>query len=265
MLKCKMIFDYPKEYWFLYESLKDGSTIREWVNKVEILSKIVIKTEPSVNILLLKQYLTDSWVVEFDNNIYIAYKNDKNKISEGVLNVLKPIGKWNKECYRWEILPKDLEHFLYRDAMNKFKGDMLEVFSEMFFNIFGADEGVGIQEYTPGDIGSDYGVDATGTNVNGHSCAIQVKYRSNPLDNISYADIARTFTSAALQLNLKDVIEQDHTVYLFTTANGVSVAFEKVMGRKCVLITRDVISTKVDNNKTFWQKCYELMYHTLDA
>jgi hypothetical protein len=261
-----MVFDYPKEYWFLYELFKNGSTIREWVNKVEALSKDVVIADPVVNCTLLKQKLSDQWDVSFNlgENIFIVYKSNMDKVSINIIDMLESIGYWDQESYTWKIKPKSLEFFLYRDAINKFKGDMLEVFSEMFFNIFGADEGVGVTEYTPGDIGSDFGVDATGINVNGHNCVIQVKYRHNPLDVISYADIARTFTSAALQLHLKDVIEHDHTVYLFTTANGVSVAFEKVMGRKCVLVTRDVISTKVDNNKAFWRKCYEMMYYTLN-
>jgi len=267
MLKCKMIFDYPKEYWFLYEEFKSGGTIREWINKVEVLSKNVVITDADINCALLKQKLSEEWDVNFnpDLGLIVVHKSNMNKVPSNTIDRLESIGYWDQENYDWKIKPKSLEFFLYRDAINKFKGDMLEVFAEMFFNIFGADEGVGIVEYTPGDIGSDFGVDATGVNVNGHNCVIQVKYRHNPLDVISYADIARTFTSAALQLHLKDVIEHDHTVYLFTTANGASVAFEKVMGRKCVLVTRDVISTKIDNNKAFWGKCYEMMYHTLNS
>ena len=48
------------------------------------------------------------------------------------------------------------------DTRNKFKGDMLEVFSEIFFYQFQSDEGLGITEYQPIEIGDDYGVDARG-------------------------------------------------------------------------------------------------------
>ena len=167
--------------------------------------------------------------------------------------------EWNNEVLR---LARGLN--LDEDTRNKFKGDMLEVFSEIFFKNFESDEGLGITSYQPIEINDDYGVDARGINVNGKQSAIQVKYRSNPEDRISYADIARTFTSAVLQLQMNDVIDNDRTVFLFTNAGGVTGAFDKVMQKKTVIITRDIISTKVDNNVTFWQNAYDMMYRTLD-
>lgn len=169
--------------------------------------------------------------------------------------------QWNNEVLR---LANSRELNFDDDTKNKFKGDMLEVFSEIFFKQFESDESLGITEYQPIEINDDYGVDARGINVNGKQSAIQVKYRSNPEDRISYADIARTFTSAVLQLHMKDVIDNDRTVFLFTNAGGVTGAFDTVMQKKTVIITRSIISTKVDNNVTFWQNAYDLIYKTLD-
>ena len=169
--------------------------------------------------------------------------------------------QWNNEVLR---IANSRELNLDEDARNKFKGDMLEVFSEIFFYQFQTDEALGITEYQPIEINDDYGVDARGINVNGKQTAIQVKYRSNPEDKISYADIARTFTSAVLQLHMKDVIDTDRTVFLFTNAGGVTGAFDTVMQKKTVIITRAVIATKVDNNVTFWKNAYDLIYRTMD-
>lgn len=169
--------------------------------------------------------------------------------------------QWNNEVLR---IANSRELNLDEDARNKFKGDMLEVFSEIFFYQFQTDESLGITEYQPIEINDDYGVDARGINVNGKQTAIQVKYRSNPEDKISYADIARTFTSAVLQLHMKDVIDNDRTVFLFTNAGGVTGAFDTVMQKKTVIITRGVIATKVDNNVTFWKNAYDLIYRTMD-
>lgn len=169
--------------------------------------------------------------------------------------------QWNNEVLRIANSP---ELNLDEDARNKFKGDMLEVFSEIFFYQFQTDEALGITEYQPIEINDDYGVDARGINVNGKQTAIQVKYRSNPEDRISYADIARTFTSAVLQLHMKDVIDNDRTVFLFTNAGGVTGAFDTVMQKKTVIITRAVIATKVDNNVTFWKNAFDMMWKTLD-
>ena len=169
--------------------------------------------------------------------------------------------QWNNEVLR---IANSRELNLDEDARNKFKGDMLEVFSEIFFYQFQTDESLGITEYQPIEINDDYGVDARGINVNGKQTAIQVKYRSNPEDKISYADIARTFTSAVLQLHMKDVIDNDRTVFLFTNAGGVTGAFDTVMQKKTVIITRAVIATKVDNNVTFWKNAFDMMWKTLD-
>lgn len=166
--------------------------------------------------------------------------------------------QWNNEVSRLSHRIDDL------DTRYKFVGDMLEVFSEIFFTQFHSDESVGITEYTPVDINEDYGVDAIGVNVNGHKSAIQVKYRSNPADLITYADIARTYTSALMQLHMTDVYEHDHTVYLFTNSGGITGAFTKVMQNKCVIITKNEIKTKVDNNLTFWDNAYRMIFDTLN-
>lgn len=151
------------------------------------------------------------------------------------------------------------------NTRNKFKGDMLEVFAEIFFTIFQSDEGLGITQYNPIDINDDYGVDAVGVNVNGHNVAIQVKYRSNPQELITYADIAKTYTSALMQFNLNDVAKYNKTLYLFTNSNGVTGAFTKVMQQKVVIINKGVITTKIDNNKTFWLKAYDMIFNALNT
>lgn len=158
---------------------------------------------------------------------------------------------------------RELSKFTDDDVKNKFRGDMLEVLAEIFFNVFHADEGIGIKDYTPIEITEDYGVDATGINVNGHNIAMQVKYRANPFDLITYADMARTYTSALCQLQMKDVYLHDHTLYLFTISNGVTGACEKVLGRKLIIINRGIISTKIDNNVNFWSESYNMIFEKL--
>ena len=140
---------------------------------------------------------------------------------------------------------------------------MLEVLSELFFNTFQADETIGIRDYAPVTLTDDFGVDATGINTNGHKVVIQVKYRGNPENVIPYADIARTFTSAVCQLGILDVVHHERTVYLFTTSKGVTAAYEKVMGRKSVIINRAMIGRKIDNNHNFWHNAFTLIDATM--
>ncbi len=194
MLKSIQIAGYPKEYYDLFHTFKDGGTIREFINKVETLAR-----------------------------------------------------NFN--------FPDD-------DALYKFKGDMLEVLSEIFFNIFYADENVGVAEYEPIFVDEDYGVDAMGVNPNGHKVAIQVKYRRDPKVPILYTDIAKTFT-AGIVIHELDLLH-DNTIYIFTTSNGVTPACQTVLGDKIVVITREIIARKIDNNHIFWKYAYGKIYEYLD-
>jgi len=153
-------------------------------------------------------------------------------------------------------------NFYSDNDRDKFKGDTLELFSEIFFNAFQNDEAIGIKEYSPVDAEEDFGVDAIGINVNGYRSMIQVKYRSNPLDVIIYADIARTFTAGVIN-HLLDP-NQNNTIYVFTTANDVSHQCKYILGKRLIVINKQIIKTKIDNNRNFWEFAFNEIYKYLD-
>lgn len=259
MLKCTMIHSYPREYQDLYSEFRKGSTIRKWVNRVETMGSRILERNPKILQMELARVLPETWAMTFRGTYCVNGPEDKDahRLLQSIGAVRTPHG--------WHLTPGQIAEYVERDVLNKFKGDMLEVFSEIFFTIFDSDEAIGISDYTPVDLDADYGVDATGQNVNGHQVAIQVKYRANPSDYITYGDIARTFTSAVCQMKMQDVMQHDHTVYLFTTAGAVTGAWQKVMGKKSVVITRGNIATKVDNNINFWGRAWEMIGSTIDV
>jgi predicted helicase len=146
------------------------------------------------------------------------------------------------------------------DSALKLRGDMLEVLSELFFNCFQADEAVGLKDYCPVVLGEDFGVDAIGKNANGTKVAVQCKYKN--LEPVTYSELAKTFTSGLL--NLQCDMLNSNSIYVFTTAFSFSSAVDKVLGGKVVKIDRNVISRKIDNNRTFWQYAYDQIFETLD-
>lgn len=146
------------------------------------------------------------------------------------------------------------------DSALKLRGDMLEVLSEIFFNAFQNDEAVGIKDYEPVAINEDYGVDAVGINPNGLRVAVQCKYKN--FEPVTYTELAKTFTSGLLIL--KCDLMQANSIYVFTTAVQFSSAVDKNLGSKVVKIDRNVISRKIDNNRTFWQYAFDEIFTTLD-
>ena len=143
------------------------------------------------------------------------------------------------------------------DIRKKFKGDMLEIFSEVFFTLFENDPEIGIKNYKPISIDQDFGCDAEGINVNGDRVAVQVKFRSNPLDCVTYEELAKTDTSARRLLKI-DTSKKD-VIYIFTSAFDLSNAAKTVLDDSLVFMGFNQISYKVDNNKNFWDNAWELI------
>jgi len=142
-----------------------------------------------------------------------------------------------------------------------FKGDMLEILAEIFFKAFSNSPLVGLSGYYPVPLEEDYGVDGFGMNAAGKQCAVQVKYRANPKDSVLYAEMARTYTSAVIQLKIP--LEGDDCLYVFTTASDVTPACRTVFGKKLRVINREIISQEIDNNVNFWSTAYEEIKETL--
>lgn len=148
------------------------------------------------------------------------------------------------------------------DPANKFKGDMLEILSEIFFGQFESDPAVGIRNYQPVPIAEDYGVDATGINVLNVPVVIQCKFRSNPSEAISYEDMAKTYTAGRIRHHIP--LETDDTVILVTTCNSVSRACKEVFGSQLRLISKSILSQRVDGNLAFWESAEQRVALTLE-
>ena len=152
-----------------------------------------------------------------------------------------------------ESLPTESEQL-------KFKGDNLEVLSEIFFNCFHADEAVGLREYTPTPLDEDYGVDATGINPAGTRCAVQCKFKS--FQPVLYEELAKTFASGFLNMNCE--VTKPNSIYVFTNSMTHTNAIDKVLGNRVRFIDYNVIVRKIDNNHTFWQYAYDEIFNTLN-
>lgn len=147
------------------------------------------------------------------------------------------------------------------EAKLVFKGDMLEILADIFFKAFANSPQVGLTEYNPVPLEEDYGVDGFGVNAAGKQCAVQIKYRANPKDSVLYAEMARTYTSAVIQLKIP--LEGEDCLYVFTTADDVTPACRTVFGKMLRVINKEIISNEINNNVNFWNFAYEEIKNTL--
>jgi len=131
-----------------------------------------------------------------------------------------------------------------------FRGDALELLTEFLLKSCPNHIRHGITDYTIVPLRDDYGVDATGRNVNNDSVVIQCKFRKNPLDLISYSDLARTFTSGVLSYGLDK--DKNKNLWLVTTANDANRNAHKEFGRRLHVLGRSHLKSQVDGNITFW-------------
>jgi hypothetical protein len=165
-----------------------------------------------------------------------------------------------KTLSAWIETIESLARKFDEDEALKFKGDNLEVLSEIFFNCFHADESVGLTSYIPTPLEEDYGVDATGVNPVGRKCAVQCKYKS--FQPVLYEELAKTFSSALLNMNC-DVLSPN-SIYVFTTAMTQSTAIDKVFGNRVRMINHPVITRKINHNETFWDYALNEIFDTIE-
>ncbi len=141
------------------------------------------------------------------------------------------------------------------ESLNCLKGDLFELFAEIFFKIYESHPSVGLTNYEVVDLVDDLGMDASAVNVSGQPCAVQVKYRANPLEEITYGDICKTYRQATTKYNIP--IGVDNTFYLFMSCYDITHVLKKDFGNELNTIGKREIQAMCDNNKTFWTKCLE--------
>lgn len=148
------------------------------------------------------------------------------------------------------------------DERNKFKGDQLEVFAEIFYRLYETDERFGLRNYIPSLSLSDYGVDGTGINVNKQVSAVQIKFRLNPTDMITYEDLAKTDADARRYHNI-DTLKKA-SIHLFTTTNEVSYQAKNFFKDSLIILDRSYLASKLDGNHNFWNIAQQCVQYTLE-
>lgn len=160
---------------------------------------------------------------------------------------------------------KNFEKLAYKDA-DKVKGDLFEIFTECFFKVLPTSPskggGYGIYGYKPAPANDDYGVDATGIGMDGKPLTVQVKFRSNPTDELTQDDIKQF----ALQSIVNFGVDKDTTtnMIVFTNAKGLHwITESRVFSGRVRAMGQDEIAALIDNNSVFWKLVLDLVEQTV--
>jgi hypothetical protein len=158
---------------------------------------------------------------------------------------VREVEKTAEETNWLKILPgKDEEY------KNTFKGDALELLGEYELKLCPSHNKHGLSNYTVVPLQEDYGVDATGLNVQNEIVVVQYKFRTNPLDVIHYSDLARTFASGITQFNLNSQAKKN--LWLVTTGQDANSNAHKIFGSRLHVLGYNHLRKQVDGNTIFW-------------
>lgn len=102
---------------------------------------------------------------------------------------------------------------------NKMKGDLFEIWGELFFKLTSTDNRVGVSNYKPVSDHEDYGVDGTGIGINGRLCTVQIKFKSNILELLTIDDL-KNFQGLSYRKYGVDV-NDDNNLIILTNCQGV--------------------------------------------
>ena len=135
----------------------------------------------------------------------------------------------------------------------KLKGDLFEIFAEIFFKLQGIDNRIMINEYKPITGADDIGVDAKGIHDDDLPAAIQVKFRSDPTYELISDDL-KLFPYIAIRDYDVKIETHNKCLVLFTNCKGLHWYTQNKMFKKGIRVIDRNIIKMIDNNGNFWNE-----------
>ena len=161
------------------------------------------------------------------------------------------------------ISENEYAKFGYLDQ-DKMKGDLFEIFAELYLKLQGTGPTVGVYDYKPVKAIEDFGVDGKGLGIDGKALTVQVKFRSNPLTELTEKDIKQfplqSIKKYGVDMNTK------HNLVLFTSCVGMHYVTEKDVYDNMIR-TINILKLKKDlnNNIPFWLAIDAAIKNTIDT
>lgn len=169
--------------------------------------------------------------------------------SHNLTALLQNVNKLSTFCSRLEA-----QSLLFPDRYDseKYKGDGLELLSEVLIKLSPIDNRIGIGNYEP-IISKDIGVDGKGIGLNGKPATVQIKYRSNHKQILTANEdhLSNFFGTSREHFNVDK--EDINNMLVITTGGSISPFVQETMfNNKMRCIGYEDLRGLIDNNNLFW-------------
>lgn len=171
-----------------------------------------------------------------------------------------------KDIRKFILAEADKYEELYMNAFessDKVKGDIFEIFAEIFMILLEASPQLGIYNYIPVNAADDNGVDGTGIGMDGKPATVQVKFRSNTSIELTSDDIKQFPFQSIMKYNVDQYTTKNMIV--FTNTKGLHWYTDSdVFLDRLRVISGNTISQNIDNNLCFWEVARNLVKDSIN-
>jgi len=191
-----------------------------------------------------------------------SFVNLYNKDQSIFSKLFKGVGTISTLSNRINKLSKDFEIHNYPDE-NKMKGDLFEIFTELFFKILSSDNRIGVYNYEPYPSIDDYGVDGYGIGMDEKPLTVQSKFRSKCNIELTKEDVGNFPAFSMIEF---DVDKNTSTnMIVFTNAKGLHwVTESRVFVGRVRCIGYEQIKSVINGNTVFWKEIEDIINYTIE-
>jgi superfamily II DNA or RNA helicase len=191
-------------------------------------------------------------------NLYNKDNTLFQQLFDGCTNATTLCNRIDSLSERWSDLG-----YTEQQGSAKVKGDLFEIFAEIFFKLNRTNNRVGIFGYEPINAVEDMGVDGKGIGIDGKPATVQVKFRSNLTEELNSDDLGQFAWQSVRNYGVP--LTTTTNMVVFTSCKGLHWRTQKDMFSDSIrTINIDLICQHVDNNQPFWLGVAELIETTIN-
>lgn len=198
-------------------------------------------------------------------NLYNADNKIFNKLIDGVVKVntfLNRIDKLSEKSLDYGYVDKQTSKGIELGSKS-FKGHLFEIFTEVYLSLLGSHPSIGVYNYRPVDSVHDNGVDGYGLGINGLSLTVQVKFRSNAMDELIAEDLKQFGFQSIVNYNVDK--DTKTNMILFTCGKGLHYHTDnEVFMNRIRTIGIKQLEYDTNGNFPFWQNFADMIEKTVE-